>query len=123
MLTEKQKETSVRKWIGISHGRTRDYAYRNCLLCKEFDNPDRGEEDECMGCPIYVVTGISGCIGGTYFQFGKVMRENSKGFNDLVTENDEKVAALHEALFVYGAIDEVLGWNHIREEDYGKLEN
>jgi len=106
VLNEKQKEACVRKWVGISHGMTRDLGRLNCMLCHEYNSD---EWDDCYGCPIDGVTKCS-CHGTPYYVYLDVMVKNGKCHTDLVTESDEKVLALREALFVYGVIEEVLGW-------------
>ena len=89
----------MHKWIGISHGRTRDYGADNCMLCREYYY--------CEDCPIGIVSG--GCDSSPYVNWvDLIFLRNGASIAEC---NEEKVAALHEALFVYGAIECVLGWD------------
>lgn len=120
MLTKKKKEAAIRKWIGISHGRIRDYQGSNCTLCKEYENEvyNLGDCDNSDGetCPI-ALNGYKSCDGSPYGTWRKHQNEQHKTkqgkieWNKKATCPECKVLALTEMFFVYNAIDKHLGWS------------
>jgi hypothetical protein len=116
-LTEKKKEASIRKWIGISHGTTKDYHGANCTLCKEFHNEENEDCENNDGdeCPIVIVSGEVGCYGTPYsvWRRHQIDKHKSNGGIELyrkATCQECKVLALYEMHYVYNAIDTYLGW-------------
>ena len=80
MLTQKQKEAAVRKWIGISHGWTKDLGARNCTLCIEYDATDEdgwhncSNEDQMENCPISKEVNTYNCTRTPYNEWIKHLR-------------------------------------------------
>jgi hypothetical protein len=124
-LTTKKKEAAIRKWIGISHGRVRDYHARNCTLCIEFQHDERDDDDEnelggCDNkrgetCPI-ALNGHEYCETTPYTKWRRHqnqahIRHGRIEWNKTATCTECQVLALVEMLFVYDAIDKHLGWD------------
>jgi hypothetical protein len=124
MLTEKQKEAEVRKWIGISHGLTVDLGGKNCTLCKEYDATDEDGWHNCMNadqiehCPVAKESGMNDCA---YTPYGKWLKHRITTENKITHEvrgtavcMECRVLALIEMHYVYKCIDKHLGFNRHR---------
>lgn len=64
---------SIAKWQAILDGTGEDRGIANCPLCKLF------WIGGCLGCPVYSLTGFSGCRESPYEAWDKYTTENGSG--------------------------------------------
>jgi len=60
---------SIEKWKDIRENKGVDNGRYNCALCHTYNREDEEKELNCIGCPVYRITGKKYCIETPYGQF------------------------------------------------------
>lgn len=63
----------------------------NCALCHLFNSDDTLNEDDCIGCPVWIKTGISYCRNTPYAAYTRVARMDEKGYYT-VSQSSQRAA-------------------------------
>ena len=69
--TLKALKGSIGKWENVVSGTIEDLGTENCSLCSLF-HPQNTGKDQCVGCPVYMHTGYSYCVGTPYSRWAKL---------------------------------------------------
>lgn len=85
---------SIEKWEKIVAGTGGDDGADNCPLCQLFNNDET--EEMCAGCPVAKKTGLDGCSGTPYPDWGEHFRGILR--YPFVADTKEKVAAAEAEL-------------------------
>lgn len=89
MTTKEALLKSIKKWEDICFEGGSDWGGTNCALCEEY------AEDNCIHCPVNIVTDNNDCSGSPYDDWGRKSR-NTVCVKD---ENDFNLA-LQEYMFL-----------------------
>lgn len=83
--TAEALEESIKKWEDIAAGTGVDLGKRNCALCGLF------WDNDCVGCPVFKITGFTGCRETPYTKFMFSVRDSGSG-RQAKTEEEKELA-------------------------------